>query len=35
MQPIADMEDYDFMKLQSLYAADLPICGGCTMRDRF
>ena len=28
MQPIADMEDDDFMKLQALYASELPICGG-------
>jgi hypothetical protein len=28
MQPIADMEDDQFMKLQELYAAELSICGG-------
>jgi hypothetical protein len=33
MQPIADMEDDDFMKLQSLYAAELPICPICTLED--
>jgi hypothetical protein len=26
MQPIAEMEDDDFMKLQTLYASELPIC---------
>ena len=33
MQPIADMPDDDFMKLQELYGADLPICGVCTLED--
>ena len=33
MQPIADMEDDQFMKLQELYAAELPICGVCTLED--
>ena len=33
MQPIADMEDDQFMKLQELYAAELPICGVCTLKD--
>ena len=31
MQPIADMEDDDFMKLQALYASELPICGVCAL----
>ena len=26
MQSISDMPDDDFMKLQELYGADLPIC---------
>ena len=33
MQPIADMEDDQFMKLQELYSPDLPICGVCTLED--
>jgi hypothetical protein len=33
MQPIADMEDDDFMKLQSLYASELPICPICTLEE--
>jgi hypothetical protein len=33
MQPIADMEDDQFMKLQELYAAELPICPICTLED--
>jgi hypothetical protein len=33
MQPIADMEDDKFMKLQELYGPDLPICGVCTLED--
>ena len=33
MQPVADMEADDFMKLQSLYAAELPICPICTLED--
>ena len=33
MQPIADMEDDQFMKLQELYSPDLPICGVCTSED--
>lgn len=31
MQPISDMPDDDFMKLQQLYAAELPICEVCTL----
>ena len=27
MQPISDMPSDEFMKLQSLYGAELPICG--------
>ena len=34
MQPVADMEDDDFMKLQSLYAAELPICPILHLRMR-
>ena len=33
MQPISDMPGDDFMKLQSLYAADLPINAECTLED--
>ena len=33
MQPIAEMEDDDFMKLQTLYASELPICPICTLED--
>ena len=33
MQPIAYMEDNEFMKLQALYAAELPICPICTLED--
>jgi hypothetical protein len=33
MQPVADMEDDKFMKLQELYGPDLPICGVCTLED--
>jgi hypothetical protein len=33
MQPIADMENDQFMKLQELYAAELPICGVRTLED--
>jgi hypothetical protein len=33
MQSISDMPDDDFMKLQELYGADLPICGVCTLED--
>ena len=33
MQPIADMEDDDFMKLQALYGAELPICPICSLED--
>ena len=33
MQPIAEMEDDDFMKLQALYASELPICPICTLED--
>lgn len=33
MQPIADMPDDAFMKLQQLYAAELPICPVCTLED--
>ena len=33
MQPIADMEDDQFMKLQELYANELPICQICTLED--
>ena len=33
MQPVSDMEDGDFMKLQSLYANELPICPICSLED--
>jgi hypothetical protein len=33
MQPIAYMPDDTFMKLQQLYAAELPICPVCTLED--
>jgi hypothetical protein len=33
MQPIAEMEDDDFMKLQTLYASELPIRPICTLED--
>jgi recombinational DNA repair protein RecR len=33
MQPISDMPSDEFMKLQSLYAAELPICPICTLED--
>ena len=31
MQPIAEMGDDDFMKLQTLYVSELPICPICTL----
>ena len=33
MQPIADMEDDQFMKLQELYATELPICPVSSLED--
>jgi hypothetical protein len=33
MQPVSDMEDGDFMKLQSLYANELPIRPICSLED--
>jgi hypothetical protein len=33
MQPISDIPDDDFMKLQSLYEAELPICPICTLES--
>jgi hypothetical protein len=33
MQPIAEMEDDEFMKLQTLYASELPIYPICTLED--
>ena len=33
MQPISDMPYDDFMKLQALYAAELPICPVCTLEE--
>jgi len=33
MQPIADMEDDQFMKLQTRYASELPICPICSLED--
>ena len=33
MQPISDMTDDDFMKLQVLYANEPPICPICSLED--